>query len=85
MSQRLQDVFSAEKRNGPVMSLFLTAGYPTIEDTADLLIGFEKAGADIVELGMPFSDPLADGPTIQYSSGVAIENGIDLPRIFETV
>lgn len=63
----------------------MTAGYPNKEDTVELILGFEKAGADIIELGMPFSDPLADGPTIQYSSDVAIANGVDLESIFEMV
>lgn len=67
------------------MSLFLTAGYPTLEDTVDLVLGCEAAGADLVELGMPFSDPLADGPTIQESSNVAIANGVTIPIIFGMV
>ncbi len=67
------------------MSLFITAGYPDLESTADLILGFEKEGADVIELGMPFSDPLADGPTIQYSSEVAITNGISIDKIFEMV
>ena len=67
------------------MSLFLTAGYPDLDATVDLILGFEKNGADIVELGMPFSDPLADGPTIQEASNVAIQNGVTISRIFEMV
>lgn len=68
-----------------VMSLFLTAGYPDLESTAELILGFEKNGADIIELGMPFSDPLADGPTIQFASNEAIKNGITMDRIFSIV
>lgn len=67
------------------MSLFITAGYPDLESTVELIHGFEQNGADIIELGMPFSDPLADGPTIQYSSDVAIKNGITMNKIFEIV
>ncbi len=67
------------------MSLFITAGYPDLESTVDLILGFEKNGADIIELGMPFSDPLADGPTIQYASNVAIANGITMKKIFQMV
>lgn len=64
------------------MSLFLTAGYPDPAATAELVLGFEKNGVELVELGMPFSDPLADGPTIQYASDKAIENGITIDKIF---
>jgi tryptophan synthase alpha chain len=84
MSNRINDVF---KRAGDrkVMSLFVTAGYPTIEDSADLILGFVRSGADLIELGMPFSDPLADGPTIQESSNVAIANGTNIHIIFDIV
>ncbi|MFU8813425.1 MAG: tryptophan synthase subunit alpha, partial [Balneolaceae bacterium] len=68
-----------------IMSLFITAGYPDLDATVDLILGFEKNGADMIELGMPFSDPLADGPTIQYASNVAIENGITMKKIFDMV
>lgn len=68
-----------------VMSIFLTAGYPDLESTVDLVLGFEENGADMIELGMPFSDPLADGPTIQESSFTAIENGITMEKIFSMV
>jgi tryptophan synthase alpha chain len=67
------------------MSLFLTAGYPDPEATVDLILGFEENGVDMVELGMPFSDPLADGPTIQYSSNVAIEQGTTMTKILQIV
>lgn len=67
------------------MSLFLTAGFPDLESTVDLILGLEQNGADMIELGIPFSDPLADGPTIQYSSDVAIKNGITMNKIFEMV
>lgn len=76
-----QHTDSSEK----IMSLFLTAGYPDLESTVDLILGFEEHGTDLVELGMPFSDPLADGPTIQYSSNVAIEQGITMTKIFNMV
>lgn len=74
-----------EKENpDKLMSLFLTAGFPDLESTVDLVLGMEENGADLVEIGMPFSDPLADGPTIQYSSETAIANGITIDRIFES-
>jgi tryptophan synthase alpha chain len=82
---RIQHVFSNKKDDEKLMSLFITAGYPDLDSTVDLILGFEKNGADIIELGMPFSDPLADGPTIQYSSDVAIKNGITMDKIFAMV
>ena len=82
---RISKAFSQKGECEKLMSLFLTAGYPDLESTAELILGFEKNGADFIELGIPFSDPLADGPTIQYSSDVAIANGITMNRIFEMV
>ena len=67
------------------MALFVTAGYPEPESTARLILELESAGADLIELGMPFSDPLADGPTIQYSSEEAIKAGTDLNTVFSMV
>ncbi len=82
---RVAQLFRDRSKDSKIMSLFLTAGYPDLESTAELILGFEENGADMVELGMPFSDPLADGPTIQYSSNKAIENGITMNAIFEIV
>lgn len=82
---RIQNVFNNKKADEKLMSLFITAGYPDLESTVDLILGFEENGANIIELGMPFSDPLADGPTIQHSSDVAIKNGITMDKIFEMV
>lgn len=84
-SSRIQSIFQSREEDDKIMSLFLTAGYPDLDSTADLILGFEKNGADLIELGMPFSDPLADGPTIQQASNIAIENGITMKRIFEIV
>lgn len=84
-SNRITRLFSGQSPDSKIMSLFLTAGYPDLESTVDLILGMEANGADLIELGMPFSDPLADGPTIQYSSTRAIENGITMERIFEMV
>ena len=82
---RVSSVFERRKNDSKIMSLFITAGYPDLDATVDLILGFEKKGADIIELGMPFSDPLADGPTIQYASNVAISNGITMKKIFDMV
>jgi len=82
---RIERLFKEREDNEKVMSLFITAGYPDLESTPELILGLEQNGADMIELGMPFSDPLADGPTIQYSSEVAIENGITINKIFDMV
>jgi len=82
---RIQSLFERKSTHDKVMSLFITAGYPDVESTVDLVLGFEEHGADLIELGMPFSDPLADGPTIQYASNTAISNGITMNKIFGMV
>ena len=82
---RLETTFQKRDKDDKIMSLFITAGYPNLDSTVDLILGFEKNGADIIELGMPFSDPLADGPTIQKASTQAIENGITMNKIFDIV
>ncbi|MBI1747580.1 MAG: tryptophan synthase subunit alpha [Acidobacteria bacterium] len=73
----------AERRKA--LSLFVTAGYSIAEETVPLVIELVTSGADVIELGIPFSDPIADGPTIQASSEVALRNGITLERTLEMV
>lgn len=82
---RIKSLFEDKSEKDKIMSLFLSAGYPDLESTVDLILGFEKNGAELIELGMPFSDPLADGPTIQFASNTAISNGITMDKIFEMV
>ncbi len=82
---RITQLFDSQGTYEKVLSLFLTAGYPDLESTVDLIFGMEKNGASLIELGMPFSDPLADGPTIQASSTKALKNGITMKRVFEMV
>lgn len=84
-TNRIISLFDNRKDDAKIMSLFLTAGYPDLDSTVDLILGLEQHGADLIELGMPFSDPLADGPTIQHSSTQAIKNGITMDRIFGMV
>ena len=79
---RIQKIF--QNRTEKIIP-FLTAGYPTKEDAINMVLAAEKSGAAMVELGMPFSDPLADGPVIQKSSEIAIENGVTINWILETV
>ena len=64
---------------------YLTAGYPRKEDTINMVLAAESSGAAMIELGIPFSDPLADGPIIQESSQIAIENGVNISWILDTV
>ncbi len=68
---------------GRLLNVYCTAGYPKLNDTPVVLRALEDAGVDIIELGMPFSDPLADGPTIQQSNMRALENGMSIERLFE--
>ncbi|MBL4744744.1 MAG: tryptophan synthase subunit alpha, partial [Flavobacteriaceae bacterium] len=66
-----------------LLSIYFTAGFPQINDTVPILEELEKSGVDIVEIGLPFSDPLADGPTIQRSSTAALNNGMTSELLFE--
>ena len=78
---RLDKLFSKKRKN--TLAIYTTAGFPNIDDTRRIILELDNAGADIVEIGMPFSDPLADGSTIQASSQKAIENGMTLKLLFE--
>jgi len=71
------------KREKPVLSIYTPAGYPHLDSLKTILPALDKAGADLVEIGMPFSDPLADGPVIQEASQVALKNGMSLELLFE--
>ncbi len=65
-----------------LLSIYFTAGFPQPEDTITIIEELERAGVDMIEIGLPFSDPLADGPTIQESSGVALRNGMTTDKLF---
>lgn len=83
---RIDTRFEAlKKENRPALITFVTAGDPDPETSAHILGDLAKAGADIIELGMPFSDPMADGPVIQHASERALANGVGPARIFEWV
>lgn len=71
------------KTNKKILSIYFTAGYPKLDDTVEILQQLEKSGVDMVEIGLPFSDPLADGPTIQNSSHKALENGMTTDFLFK--
>lgn len=81
MSNRIDDLF--KKKAGGILSVYFTAGYPKPEDTMTILESLQEAGCDMVEIGMPFSDPLADGPVIQHSSARALAQGMTLPLLLK--
>jgi tryptophan synthase alpha chain len=72
-------------QNQKVLSIFLTAGFPDKDSFVTLAAGILNSGADMLEIGFPFSDPIADGPVIQYSSQKAIENGVNIQTAFEYI
>lgn len=71
------------QKDKKLLSIYFTAGFPKINDTVSIIQELEKNGVDMIEIGLPFSDPLADGPTIQESSTIAIENGMTTSLLFE--
>lgn len=73
------------KKSGSVLNMYFTAGFPHLDSTGKTLQALESHGADLIELGLPYSDPLADGQTIQESSSIALKNGITLDTIFHQV
>ena len=72
-------------KKGKAMIAFLTAGVPSMEDTVKYVLDLEKAGVDLIEIGVPFSDPIADGPVIMEADVKALENHIHLPQVMELV
>ncbi|MFV0540993.1 MAG: tryptophan synthase subunit alpha [Aestuariibaculum sp.] len=70
------------EENKKLLSIYFTAGYPHINDTVTIIQHLEKSGVDMIEIGLPFSDPLADGPTIQNSSTQALKNGMTTEALF---
>ncbi|MFA5088512.1 MAG: tryptophan synthase subunit alpha [Candidatus Omnitrophota bacterium] len=86
MSNRIKKKFETLRAKGKKAFIaFITAGDPSLKTTEELVLSFEHSGVDIVELGVPFSDPLADGPTIQAASQRALNNGVTLQKILDTV
>jgi len=76
-------LFERKKEN--ILNIYFTAGYPNINDTVTIISELEKAGVDLIEVGIPYSDPLADGPTIQESGTAALKNGFTLKLLFEQI
>ncbi|KAF9898788.1 tryptophan synthetase [Lobosporangium transversale] len=86
MSAHLRQVFSdCKDQKRPAFVAFITAGYPHPSETVDIMLAMERGGVDIIELGVPFTDPLADGPTIQESSQVALGHKVDIPMCLNMV
>lgn len=77
----IQKLFQQKDKN--LLSIYFTSGFPKLNDTTKVIEELSKSGVDFIEVGLPYSDPLADGPTIQNSSQQALENGINLDIIFE--
>lgn len=78
---RIDELFLRKQKS--VLSVYFTAGYPELTDTGLIISGLEKAGVDLIEIGFPFSDPVADGPVIQASSHQALINGMNLDILFD--
>ena len=71
------------KEKQDILSVYFTAGFPQLDDTGTILAALQQGGADLVEIGIPYSDPVADGPTIQESNQQALNNGMTIVRLFE--
>lgn len=80
MSKSISELFNTDKK---LVSIYFTAGFPQLRDTVGIIENLEKSGVDLIEIGLPFSDPLADGPTIQESSTKALRNGMTTELLFE--
>ncbi len=77
---RLHELF--KHKSSRILNVYCTAGFPQADSTLPVMKALQDAGADIIELGMPYSDPLADGPVIQHSSGIALQNGMTIAKLF---
>src|ERR1700760_4777686 len=78
---RITELFT--RKNKQVLNVYCTAGFPRLDSTLEVMKALQENGADMIELGMPYSDPLADGPVIQASGAKALENGMSIARLFE--
>ena len=78
---RITNLFKEKKNN--ILSIYFTAGYPSLNDSIEIIKTLDECNVDLIEIGMPFSDPIADGPIIQNSSNIAINNGMNLNILFD--
>ncbi len=81
MRNRIDTLFETKKDK--ILSVYFTAGYPQLNDTIEIIDALQSSGCDMIEIGIPFSDPLADGPVIQHSGNVALANGMNLKKLFK--
>ncbi|MCB0685835.1 MAG: tryptophan synthase subunit alpha [Saprospiraceae bacterium] len=77
---RIDQMF--QKKKGEILNIYFTAGFPELNDTEEIILALDRAGVDVIEIGMPYSDPMADGPTIQESGSQALKNGMTLDVLF---
>jgi tryptophan synthase alpha chain len=80
MNNRIDQLFEKKKNN--ILSVYFTAGFPRLDDTVKIIEELQENGVDLIEIGMPFSDPTADGPTLQHSNNVALKNGMSIKVLF---
>jgi tryptophan synthase alpha chain len=78
---RIKDLFERKKKR--ILNMYCTAGYPQLNSTVEVMKSLQNSGADLIELGMPYSDPLADGPVIQASGMKALQNGMTISKLFD--
>jgi tryptophan synthase alpha chain len=81
MNNKLTALFKTKNKN--LLNVYFTAGFPKKESTTNVLLALQKSGADMIEVGMPYSDPIADGPVIQDSNMIAIANGMTIELLFK--
>jgi tryptophan synthase alpha chain len=81
MNNRINKLFQEKKER--ILSVYFTAGYPNLDDTVPIIQELVKNGVDLIEIGMPFSDPVADGPVIQHSSLISLQNGMSIRKLFD--
>lgn len=80
---RISKLFAEKQRD--ILNIYFTAGFPHLDATEKIILALDRAGTDLIEIGMPYSDPLADGPTIQESGTAAIKNGMTVALLFDQV
>jgi len=81
MNNRIDQLFAVKKKN--ILNMYCTAGFPKLHATIEVMEALQEYGADMIELGIPYSDPIADGPVIQQSNMQALQNGMCIPILFE--
>ena len=82
MANKINKLFAEQPQDKKFLSLYFCAGCPTLEGTGDVILTMQRRGIDFIEVGIPFSDPLADGPVIQSAATQALKNGMTLTKLF---